>query len=100
MRIVLGLPEGLLHAAPTLVALGQGYFQEHGLDVEAINAGSHYSSIPMIANGDVDVSPQGGLIDFYRSWDAEQPMKWVAYLSSQCEVNVPEAHYRCRSGCG
>ena len=77
-EIVLGLPDGKLHAAPTLVALGMGYFQEHGLDVKAINAGAHFTSIPAIANGEVDVSPQGPLIDFLRTWDPDRPMVMVA----------------------
>ena len=66
-EIVLGLPDGKLHAAPTLVALGMGYFKEYGLDVKAINAGAHFTSIPAIANGDVDVSPQGPLGSMTRS---------------------------------
>jgi NitT/TauT family transport system substrate-binding protein len=78
MPIKLGLPEGLLHAAPTLVAVGRGYFARYGLDVQPLNAGSHYFSIPAIASGEVDVSPQGPLIDFFRAWDPARPMIWVA----------------------
>ncbi len=78
MQIKLGMPEGLLHAAPTLVALGRGYFERDGLDVQALNAGSHYFSIPAIASGEMDVSPQGPLLDFFRAWDPKRPMIWVA----------------------
>ncbi|MPZ14998.1 MAG: hypothetical protein GEU73_11345 [Chloroflexi bacterium] len=76
--IILGLPDGKLHAAPTLVALGRGCFKRHGLEIEAINAGAHTRSIPAIANNEVDVSPQGPLLGFCQIWDPARPMVMVA----------------------
>ncbi|MPZ13031.1 MAG: hypothetical protein GEU73_01160 [Chloroflexi bacterium] len=76
--IILGLPDGKLHAAPTLVALGLNCFKHHGLEVEAMNAGAHTRSIPAIANNEVDVSPQGPLLGFCQAWDPAHPMVMVA----------------------
>src|SRR5688572_9393117 len=78
MQIKLGLPEGLLHAAPTLVDISRGYLDCYGVDVQPLNASSHYFSIPAIASGEMDVSPQGTLLDLFRAWDPEHPMIWVA----------------------
>ncbi len=78
--IVLGIPAGTgrLYAGPTLVALGRGYFAHEGLDVTVIESGGRRESIPLLAAGELDVSPQGPSLDFFRAWDPEQPIIMAA----------------------
>ena len=76
--ITLGVPDGRLHAVPTLVALGRGWFQRYGLDVQPVPAGSHRSGVPKLAAGGFDVSPQAPLLGFFQLLDPERPMVMVA----------------------
>jgi ABC-type nitrate/sulfonate/bicarbonate transport system substrate-binding protein len=76
--ITLGIPDGRLHAAPTLVALGRGWFERAGLDVQRVNAGSHRTGVPRLAAGEFDVSPQAPLLGFLKLVDPARPMVMVA----------------------
>ncbi len=76
--ITLGIPDGRLHAAPTLVALGRGWFERAGLDVQRVNAGSHQTGVPRLAAGEFDVSPQAPLLGFLKLVDPRHPMVMVA----------------------
>ncbi len=79
-KVVLGIPEGTgrVYAGPTLVALGRGYFRKSGLDVEVVESGGRRGSIPMLAAGELDVSPQGPSLEFFRAWDPDRPIAMVA----------------------
>jgi ABC-type nitrate/sulfonate/bicarbonate transport system substrate-binding protein len=78
--ILLGIPAGTgkLYAGPTLVALGRGYFSDQGLDVQVIESGGRRESIPLLAAGELDVSPQGPSLDFFRAWDPARPIVMAA----------------------
>lgn len=79
-EIVLGIPEGTgrLYAGPTLVALGRGYFAERGLQIRVVESGGRRGSIPLLASGELDVSPQGPSLDFFQAVDPERPILMVA----------------------
>ncbi len=79
-KIVLGIPEGTgrVYAGPTLVALGRGYFREAGLDLEVVESGGRRGSIPMLVAGELDVSPQGPSLEFFRAWNPARPIIMVA----------------------
>ncbi|MBM2809807.1 MAG: transporter, substrate-binding protein, aliphatic sulfonates family [Chloroflexi bacterium] len=76
--ITLGIPDGRLHGAPMLVALGRGWFERAGLDVQRVNAGSHRTGVPRLAAGEFDVSPQAPLLGFLQLVDPSRPMVMVA----------------------
>lgn len=79
-EIVLGIPEGTgrLYAGPTLLALGRGYFARQGLEVRVVESGGRRGSIPMLAEGKLDTSPQGPSLEFFRAWDPDRPIIMVA----------------------
>ncbi len=79
-KIVLGIPEGTgrIYAGPTLVALGRGYFRDADLELEVVESGGRRGSIPMLAAGELDVSPQGPSLEFFRAWDPERPIIMAA----------------------
>jgi ABC-type nitrate/sulfonate/bicarbonate transport system substrate-binding protein len=79
-KIVLGIPEGTgrIYAGPTLVALGRGYFQEADLEIEVLESGGRRGSIPMLVAGELDISPQGPSLEFFRAWDPERPIIMAA----------------------
>ena len=78
--IVLGIPAGTgkLYAGPTLVALGRGYFSDERLDVQVVESGGRRESIPLLAAGELDVSPQGPSLDFFRAWEPGRPIVMAA----------------------
>jgi ABC-type nitrate/sulfonate/bicarbonate transport system substrate-binding protein len=78
--IVLGINGGTgrLYAGPTLVALGRGYFAKQGLDVQVPESSGRRGSMPMLAAGELDVSPQGPSLEFCRVWSPERPIVMVA----------------------
>jgi NitT/TauT family transport system substrate-binding protein len=51
---VLNLP--YITFAPFFIAQEEGYFRNHGLDVEFVNMQQHQEVLPMLASGQVDVS--------------------------------------------
>jgi NitT/TauT family transport system substrate-binding protein len=79
-KVVLGIPEGTgrVYAGPTLVALGRGYFRDAGLDLEVVESGGRRGSIPMLVADELDVSPQGPSLEFFRAWDPARPIVMVA----------------------
>ena len=78
--ITVGIPAGTgrLYAGPTLVTAGRGYFSQQGLDVQLVESGGRHGSLPLLTTGDLDVSPQGPSIDFFKAWDPSQPIVMVA----------------------
>lgn len=79
-KIRLGVPEGTgkLYAGPTLVAAGRGYFREQGLDVEVIESGGRRNAVPMLSNEELEVSPQGPSLEFFKAWDPDRPIVMAA----------------------
>ena len=69
---------GRIHAAPTLVAFGNGYFQEEGVDVELVETGGAPDAMPKVASGELDVTMRGPGLDFFLNWRRKAPMVMVA----------------------
>ena len=78
--IIVGIGVGThrIQAGSLLVAVDKGYFAEQGLDVQLVETGGRRESIPRIAKDELDVSPQGMSVEFFRAWDPNRPLLMVA----------------------
>lgn len=78
--ITVGIGEGThrAQAGSLLVSVGKGYFAEQGLDVQLRETGGRRQCIPLIAKGELDVTPQGASVEYFRAWDPQRPLLMVA----------------------
>ena len=74
----IGVATHRAQAVSLLVAVGKGYFAEQGLDVELRETGGRRECIPLIAKGELDVTPQGASVEYFRAWDPQRPLVMVA----------------------
>ncbi len=78
INVGIGVSTHRIQAGSLLVAVDRGYFAKQGLDVKLIETGGRRECIPRIAKDELDVSPQGMSVEFFRAWDPHRPLLMVA----------------------
>jgi NitT/TauT family transport system substrate-binding protein len=62
---------------PALIAVGRGYFEEQGLEIELVGGhGDH--NMELLGDGHLDAAAMRPSLYFYRAWNSARPMAMVA----------------------
>lgn len=74
IRLGINSGTGRVYAGPSLIALSRGYFADQDLQIEQVPSGGRRGTIPMVAEGELDVAPQGMSLELAQAWDPNRPM--------------------------